>query len=100
MMNKRFLLKFFDGFLRIFILVHKRKIDNFHKTDKILAIKLSAMGDAICMMPSLRLLRSKYPNSRIDWLTTKRTNYSIFKGIPFIDKIIVMPTNISMAIYF
>jgi len=36
----------------------------------ILLIKLSAVGDVVHTIPVLNKLRSRYPNARLDWLTT------------------------------
>jgi lipopolysaccharide heptosyltransferase I len=37
---------------------------------RILLIKLSALGDVVHTIPVLNKLRRRYPNARIDWLTT------------------------------
>ncbi len=37
---------------------------------KILLIKLSAMGDVVQTFPVLNALRRRYPDARLDWLTT------------------------------
>ena len=50
-------------------------------------IKLSAMGDALCLMPAVRELKNSIPDSRIVWLTTSRTNPLLFESLSFIDKI-------------
>ena len=68
---------------------------NFKKMDKstiqtILVIKLSAMGDALSLMPTLRAIKSAYPECQITWLTTHRTNPRLFTNIPFIDKIVTL----------
>jgi len=38
--------------------------------DRILLIKMSAMGDVVQTMPVLNKLRARYPAARLDWLTT------------------------------
>jgi lipopolysaccharide heptosyltransferase II len=58
------------------------------KQRKILVIKLSAMGDAILSIPSLRSLREKYPDAWISVLTTRKCR-NIFRNCPYINDTIV-----------
>lgn len=39
-----------------------------HEFQKILLIKLSALGDVVQTIPVLNKLRKRYPNARLDWL--------------------------------
>ena len=41
-----------------------------HEFGRILIIKLSALGDVIHTIPVLHKLRRRYPDTRIDWLTS------------------------------
>jgi len=69
------------------------------KIDRILVIKLSAMGDAICLMPSLRIL-SKQLNIKVDWLTTKKCNPELFKSAPFLGNVYSLRANPFSLILF
>lgn len=56
----------------------------------ILIIRLSAIGDVINVLPSLRLLRSHYPDSKITWLVEDRAS-GILTDHPDIDEVIIYP---------
>jgi ADP-heptose:LPS heptosyltransferase len=56
----------------------------------ILIIRLSAIGDVINVLPSLRLLRSHFPNSKITWLVEDRAS-EILTDHPDIDEVIIYP---------
>ncbi len=58
--------------------------------DRIGVIKLAAMGDALCLLPSLRELKKAYPGSKVTWLTTQRINPELFEGLPFVDEFFVI----------
>jgi lipopolysaccharide heptosyltransferase I len=60
------------------------------KPDKILIIRLSAIGDVVHVLPALRLLRSHFPESRISWLVEDKAS-NILTGHPDIDDVIVFP---------
>jgi ADP-heptose:LPS heptosyltransferase len=70
------------------------------KPGSILVIKLSAMGDAFCMMPAVRLISESLPGASIDWLTTMRTSPFVFEALPFIRTILIMPTSWLQLIKF
>jgi ADP-heptose:LPS heptosyltransferase len=70
------------------------------KPKNILFIKLSAMGDVLCLLPSIRLLSEAFPDAKISLLTTRRSQPSLFKDISFIKKIYVLPTSIFKMIVF
>ena len=44
---------------------------------KILCFRNSNLGDYLISIPSLKLIRKKYPNSKIYYLTSKSKNYRI-----------------------
>ena len=54
---------------------------------KILLIKLSAMGDVVHTIPLLNALRRHYPKARIDWLTTPAIA-ELLRHNPAIDSVI------------
>ncbi len=60
------------------------------KPEKILIIRLSAIGDVVHVLPALRLLRSHFPESRISWLVEDKAS-NILTGHPDIDEVIVFP---------
>lgn len=54
---------------------------------RILVIKLSALGDVILAIPSLRALREKYPNAHIAVLTVARFG-TILENCPYINQLL------------
>ena len=54
----------------------------------ILIIKISALGDVILSMPSIRAIRSKFSNSNIRVLVGLEAR-QVFKGCPYINELIV-----------
>lgn len=54
----------------------------------ILVIKLSSIGDAILAIPSLRAIRSRFPNARITVLTGLAARPA-FNNCPYIDEVMV-----------
>lgn len=55
---------------------------------RILVIKLSALGDVILSIPSLRALRRKFPQGRISVLVDRRSR-NIIRNCPYIDDTLV-----------
>ncbi len=60
------------------------------KPEKILIVRLSAIGDVVHVLPALRSLRSNLPDSKITWLVEDKAS-DILKGHPDIDKVITFP---------
>lgn len=58
-------------------------------------IKLAALGDVLCLLPSLRELKKAYPQSKVLWLTTYRTNPRLFRSLPFVDDIYVIEPSVN-----
>ena len=56
--------------------------------EKILIIRLSAIGDVVDVLPALRCIRSNFPESRISWLVEDRAS-AILSDHPDIDDVIV-----------
>lgn len=98
-MNLR-LLKLSDRLISVFLSRLPKKISNKDHIDRVLVIKLSAMGDALCLMPSIRMFSVSFPSAKIDWLTTSRSAPDLFRPLGFLDNIIVMPTNLFGLIKF
>jgi lipopolysaccharide heptosyltransferase II len=61
--------------------------DEALKTQNILVIKMSALGDVILSVPSLRAIRQTYPNARIKVLVGIRSR-EVLDGCPYIDDVI------------
>lgn len=60
------------------------------KTDRIIILCLSAIGNTILFTPTLRVLRKKFPKSRIDMLVRESSFAEVLKGSNFIDNIYVI----------
>lgn len=58
---------------------------------KILVVKLGGIGDVLLATPSLRSLRAKFPNGRID-LVVQEHSAAMIEGCPYIDNVILVPT--------
>jgi heptosyltransferase-1 len=73
--------------------VRRDKMALAHRTfERILLIKLSAIGDVIHTIPLLHALRRRYPTARIDWLS-KPTPASFLRGLPGLDSVLVYGEN-------
>ncbi len=70
----------------------RRAVVNHRFPKSILIIKLSAMGDGLCLMPSIKSLATALPEAQVDWLTTARTSPQLFERVSFIHEIILLPT--------
>ena len=55
--------------------------------NKILFVKLAAIGDTVLLIPALRTLKKAFPDSELTFLCTP-VNYSVVSKIPYVDKII------------
>ncbi len=73
--------------LGIFAKIHRSSLPN--RPSSILIIKLSAMGDTILLIPSLRLLREEYPKSYITIVVTT-INKEVVEGCPYVDETICL----------
>lgn len=93
-------MKFFDKMLAaaFFFVSKKRPLVSMPK--KILVIKLSAMGDAICLMPAVRQLHEAFDDVQIDWFTTSRSVPQLFSGIAFIRQVYILPSSLFKLLYF
>jgi 3-deoxy-D-manno-octulosonic-acid transferase/heptosyltransferase-1 len=58
------------------------------KPDRILIIKLSAIGDVAHSLPFLEVLKQNFPNAGIDWLV-EETSAEIIREHPDLDRVIV-----------
>jgi heptosyltransferase-1 len=56
--------------------------------NRILIVKLSAMGDVVMAAPFARGLRDLYPEARIEWLV-EPLSADILRGNPFLDDVLV-----------
>ena len=55
-------------------------------TDRFLIVKLSSLGDVVHALPLVSELRSKFPDSRIDWLVGDK-GYELLKLIPTLSNV-------------
>lgn len=67
---------------------------------RVLIIKLSAMGDALCLFPAVRQLAAAFPAAKIDWLTSNRSNPALFDELPFIRTIFVTPPSFARVLAY
>jgi lipopolysaccharide heptosyltransferase II len=58
------------------------------KSFRILIIKISALGDVILSIPSIRAIRAKYPKATIKVLVGLESR-DVLKNLPYIDEIII-----------
>ena len=61
------------------------------RTEKILIIKLSAIGDVIHTLPALNLLHHLCPTADITWLVEEEAA-PLLEGYPFISSMIISKT--------
>jgi heptosyltransferase I len=92
-MKRRALFRIFDRYVGIplvillaFFLKSRKRIP-IENIQNILFIKLAAIGDSILLIPTLRTLKKRFPNSKITFVCSP-INYSILKKIPYIDELI------------
>ncbi|MFN3467642.1 MAG: glycosyltransferase family 9 protein, partial [Candidatus Brocadiales bacterium] len=57
---------------------------------KLLIVRLSAVGDVVNVLPSLKTLRRNYPSTHIAWLVEDKAE-GILRGHPDLDEVIVFP---------
>ncbi len=57
---------------------------------KLLIVRLSAVGDVVHVLPSLKTLRKSYPSAHIAWLVEDKAG-GILRGHPDLDEILVLP---------
>lgn len=67
------------------------------KIKKILVIKLWAIGDTICAMPAVKLLKERYQNAEVHILCTK-WNKPILERYDIFDKIWIFELSVSSAV--
>ncbi|RLC20077.1 MAG: lipopolysaccharide heptosyltransferase II [Deltaproteobacteria bacterium] len=58
------------------------------RPERILIIKMSAIGDVVHTLPLLEVLGKNFPGTRIDWLVEEEAS-DIIAGHPFLDRMIV-----------
>jgi heptosyltransferase-1 len=56
----------------------------------ILIVRMSAFGDIICALPTLRALRRSFPTARIGWIVDERFQ-ELLRHEPAVDDLIVVP---------
>ncbi len=69
------------------VIVRKKANIDASKLNRILVLRLGAMGDVVRTTPMLRELRRMVPNARIDYLVSGRVS-EVLEGNPNVDRII------------
>lgn len=92
-MRRKKIFRFFDRYLGIPIVVllalftRKKRRLPIENIQNILFIKLAAIGDAILLIPTLRKLKTSFPNAQITFMCSD-INKAIIEKIPYVDNII------------
>lgn len=92
-MRRKKIFRFFDRYFGIpiviffGILTRKRRRLPIESIKNILFIKLAAIGDAILLIPTLRMLKQSFPKAKVTFMCSD-VNYSIIQKIPYVDEII------------
>ena len=60
------------------------------KPQRVLFIKLAAIGDTILFLSVIKAFRSKFPDARIDLLASP-INQELLRSVPFIDQVHILP---------
>jgi len=63
-------------------------LDN--EPEKILIIRLSAIGDVVHALPTAHAVRKRYPNAQIDWLVEVKA-FPLVNLNPYLDDVIILP---------
>jgi ADP-heptose:LPS heptosyltransferase len=77
--------------INVFLSLFRKTKLRHYPFKRIGIVKTGAMGDALCLMPSIRELKKLYPQAQIIWFTSPRANSALFASLPFIDKIESIP---------
>lgn len=68
------------------------------KTEKILIVRLSAIGDVIHSLPVAYALRKAYPDAEISWLVEEKASELVLAN-PYLDRVFVMPKKEWLAVF-
>jgi lipopolysaccharide heptosyltransferase I len=60
------------------------------KADKILVVRLSAVGDCVHALPAVRALRERFPGAHLSWAVDDRAA-PLLEGLPEVNDFLVMP---------
>jgi lipopolysaccharide heptosyltransferase II len=77
----------FSFLKKIFLFFGIRRQGKLEDVERILAVKLVAIGDLVLLLPSLKALRERFPDGYIALLTNPRVK-EVVEGLPFVDEII------------
>ena len=92
-MRRKKIFRFFDIYLGIPLVLflalftRRRRRLPIEDIQNILFIKLAAIGDAILLIPTLRKLKSSFPNAKITFMCSD-INRMVIEKIPYVDRII------------
>jgi ADP-heptose:LPS heptosyltransferase len=68
----------------------RNPLDGPPPAERILVIRLGAVGDVVRTLPAVSALRAGYPGARIAWLV-EPASASVVRGQPWLDEVIVFP---------
>jgi heptosyltransferase-2 len=77
-------------------MIRKRQRNHDHPPKRILVVQPNWIGDAVMATPTLRALRSRYPEAQISYLL-RRYVKPMYTGLPWADKLITYRTGKSKA---
>ena len=58
--------------------------------DRILVVRLGAVGDVVRTLPAATALRAAYPEAELSWLV-EPASVSVVEGQPWVDRVVVYP---------
>lgn len=70
------------------------------KSNKVVFIKLSAMGDMLCLLRSIRAFKKANPNKKAIVVTTSRSLPVFWQNVPFLDEVVILKANIFLPLQF
>ncbi len=82
--------------------VYAQIIDVYNQvgqTLSILFIKLTALGDAVLSIPSIRAIKKRFPKAKIFLLTSDKVA-DIFRNCPYVDEILIYPSKFKYLYIF
>ena len=95
------LLIFFKPLIILFskllsFLIYKNQND----INQVVFIKLSAMGDLLCMLRSVRAFKEANPNIKTTIITTSRSSPLFWQDVSFVDKVIILKADLFLPFHF
>ena len=73
---------------------------NQNDINQVVFIKLSAMGDLLCMLRSVRAFKEANPNIKTTIITTSRSSPLFWQDVTFVDKVIILKADLFLPFHF